>query len=67
MVIFHLVQSGSTREGGVLLRRAISLKVNFQTVIFAKRSVTMNQSTYKLYKNIFNGDLTKGKGEITTA
>ena len=42
-------------------------KTNFQTVIFALIYVTMNEHTYKLFKNIFNDVQTEGKGEINTA
>ena len=56
----------------VLLRRAISLKVNyekgnFQPVIFATTLVIMNGHTCKLFENFINDIQHKGKLEINMA
>ena len=47
--------------------KVICEKSNFQSVIFAIISVTINGHTYILFKNIPKDVQAKGKGEINTA
>ena len=57
----------------VLLRRAISLKVNYEKVRFSNcvlfliTLVIMNGHTCKLFENSINDVQNKGNGEINTA
>ena len=57
----------------VLIRLAISLKVNYEKVkfsnyvFFAITLVIMNGHTCKLFENIINDVQNKGNGEINTA
>ena len=56
----------------VLLRRAISLKVNYEKVkfsncAFAITILIMNRHTCKLFENIIKDVQNKGSGEVNTA
>ena len=59
-------------KGFVLLRRAISLKVNYENVIilncvFAITIVIMNGHKCQLFENIINDVKNMGNGEINVA